>query len=45
MTIWLAVLGCAVGCYVLKLAGMSVPEKALAHPVVRRTADLSLIHI
>jgi branched chain amino acid efflux pump len=38
--IWLAVLGCGVGCYLLKLAGMSVPEKALAHPVVRRTADL-----
>jgi branched-subunit amino acid transport protein len=38
--IWLAVLGCAVGCYLLKLAGMSVPEKALAHPVLRRTADL-----
>ena len=38
--IWLAVIGCGVGCYLLKLAGMSVPEKALAHPVVRRTADL-----
>jgi branched-subunit amino acid transport protein len=38
--IWLAVVGCGVGCYLLKLAGMSVPEKALAHPVVRRTADL-----
>jgi branched-subunit amino acid transport protein len=38
--IWAAVLGCAVGCYLLKLAGMSVPEKALAHPVLRRTADL-----
>jgi branched-subunit amino acid transport protein len=38
--IWVAVLGCAVGCYLLKLAGMSVPERALSHPVVRRTADL-----
>ena len=38
--IWAAVLGCAVGCYLLKLAGMSVPERALSHPVVRRTADL-----
>lgn len=38
--IWTAVLVCAVGCYLLKLAGMSVPEKALAHPVLRRTADL-----
>ena len=40
MTLWLAVLGCAAGCYLLKLAGMSVPERALAHPVLRRTADL-----
>jgi branched-subunit amino acid transport protein len=38
--IWLAVLSCAVGCYLLKLAGMSVPERVLAHPVLRRTADL-----
>jgi branched-subunit amino acid transport protein len=38
--IWLAVLGCGIGCYLLKLAGMSVPERALARPVVRRTADL-----
>ncbi len=38
--IWAAVIGCGIGCYLLKLAGMSVPEKALAHPVVRRTADL-----
>ena len=28
------------GCYLLKLAGMSVPESVLAHPVLRRTADL-----
>ena len=38
--IWAAVLGCALGCYLLKLAGMSVPERMLAHPVVRRSADL-----
>ncbi len=38
--IWLAVIGCGIGCYLLKLAGMSVPEQALAHPVLRRTADL-----
>ena len=38
--IWLAVLACGVGCYLLKLAGMSVPEWVLAHPVLRRTADL-----
>ena len=40
MTLWLAVLGCAVGCYLLKLAGMSFSDRALTHPVVRRTADL-----
>jgi len=38
--IWLAVLGCGVGCYLLKLAGMSVPDRVLEHPVLRRTADL-----
>lgn len=38
--IWGAVLVCAGGCYLLKLAGMSVPEKAFDHPVLRRTADL-----
>lgn len=40
MSTWLAVLGCAAGCYLLKLAGMSVPERALDHPVARRIADL-----
>jgi branched-subunit amino acid transport protein len=38
--IWVGVLVCALGCYLLKLAGMSVPEKVLEHPVLRRTADL-----
>jgi branched-subunit amino acid transport protein len=38
--IWGAVLGCALGCYLLKLAGLSVPERVLDHPVVRRVADL-----
>ena len=38
--IWAAVIGCGIGCYLLKLAGMSVPERVLAHAVVRRTADL-----
>lgn len=40
MSTWLAVLGCAAGCYLLKLAGMSVPERALEHPTARRIADL-----
>jgi branched-subunit amino acid transport protein len=37
---WLAVIVCAVGCYLLKLAGMSVPTRVLERPVVRRLADL-----
>ena len=38
--IWAAVLTCALGCYLLKLAGLSVPEQLLANPLVRRTADM-----
>lgn len=38
--IWAAVLTCALGCYLLKLAGLSVPPKVLEHPVVERVADL-----
>jgi branched-subunit amino acid transport protein len=38
--IWAAVLGCAAGCYLLKLAGLSVPPGVLERPVVRRVADL-----
>lgn len=37
---WWAVLGCGVGCYLLKLAGLSVPQRVLDRPVVRRIADL-----
>ena len=37
---WAAiVLGC-VGCYLLKLAGLSLPERVLDHPTVERIADL-----
>jgi branched-subunit amino acid transport protein len=38
--IWAAVLACSVGCYLLKLAGVSVPPRVLERPVVRRVADL-----
>ncbi len=38
--IWVAVLVCGVGCYLLKLAGLSVPAKVLERPVVGRVADL-----
>ena len=38
--IWTAVLLAALGCYLLKLLGMSVPGAVLEHPVVERVADL-----
>ena len=37
---WLAILVAGVGCYVLKLAGLSLPEGVLEHPTVERVADL-----
>ena len=37
---WAAILVAAVGCYLLKLAGLSVPAAVLERPWVRRVADL-----
>jgi branched-subunit amino acid transport protein len=37
---WLAVTVTTLGCYLLKLAGLSVPDKVLDRPLVRRVADL-----
>ncbi|QBR94152.1 AzlD domain-containing protein [Nocardioides euryhalodurans] len=37
---WLVVLGAGLGCYLLKLAGLSIPPSVLDHPVVERVADL-----
>jgi branched-subunit amino acid transport protein len=37
---WTAVIVTAIGCYLLKLAGLSVPESVLARQYVRRAADL-----
>ena len=37
---WTAIIITAVGCYLLKLAGLSVPQAVLAHPVAERVADL-----
>ncbi|HET7066709.1 MAG TPA: AzlD domain-containing protein [Nocardioides sp.] len=37
---WLAILGAGAGCYLLKLAGVSLPARVLDHPVVERVADL-----
>ncbi len=38
--IWAAVIGAGVGCYLLKLAGLSIPPRVLDHPVVERVTDL-----
>src|SRR6476646_1720688 len=40
MTWWWALLGAGVGCYLLKLAGLSVPPHVLERPLVERVADL-----
>jgi branched-subunit amino acid transport protein len=37
---WAAILGAGVGCYLLKLAGVSLPSRVLEHPLVERVADL-----
>lgn len=37
---WAAIVAAGVGCYLLKLAGLSVPASVLERPVVRRVADL-----
>lgn len=37
---WAAVLLAGAGCYLLKLAGLSVPQSALDKPAVQRIADL-----
>ncbi|MET0837240.1 MAG: AzlD domain-containing protein [Marmoricola sp.] len=38
--IWTAVLVASLGCYLLKLAGLSVPPRVLERPLVERIADL-----
>jgi hypothetical protein len=38
--VWVAVLVAGVGCYLLKLAGLSVPVRLLQRPLVARVADL-----
>ena len=37
---WTAILLACVGCYLFKLAGLSLPQRVLAHPTVERVADL-----
>ena len=38
--LWIALLIAAVGSYLLKLAGVSLPESILNHPKVQRVAEL-----
>ena len=37
---WPAILAGAAGCYALKLAGLSLPQRVLDHPVMQRLASL-----
>jgi branched-subunit amino acid transport protein len=39
-TMWVAIVVAGVGCYLLKLGGLSVPPRVLTHPLVERVADL-----
>jgi branched-subunit amino acid transport protein len=39
-TLWVTVLAASLGCYGLKLAGVSLPQSLLAHPRVQRIAGL-----
>ena len=38
--LWIGILLTAAGCYALKLAGLSVPERVLDHPLTVRIAML-----
>jgi branched chain amino acid efflux pump len=39
-TLWVTILAASVGCYGLKLAGVSLPGSVLGHPRVQRVAGL-----
>ena len=40
MSIWATVIVASVGCYALKLVGVSLPQSVLGHPRVQRIASL-----
>ncbi|MFI1016559.1 AzlD domain-containing protein [Streptomyces sp. NPDC020965] len=40
MSIWIAIVATAVGCYLVKLGGLLVPAHALERPLVQRLAAL-----
>jgi len=37
---WTAIILTGIGAYLLKLAGLSIPDSVLEHPVIHRVADL-----
>lgn len=37
---WLAIVLTGLGCYLLKVAGLSIPSRVLERPLVSRVADL-----
>ena len=39
-TVWVGIMVMVVGCFALKYAGLSVPQRVLSHPVTVRAADL-----
>jgi uncharacterized membrane protein len=39
-SLWVGIVVMIVGCFVLKYAGLSVPERLLDHPTTQRAADL-----
>jgi branched-subunit amino acid transport protein len=40
VTLWIGILVASVGCYLLKLAGLSLPQRVLDAPLVRRAGVL-----
>nr|WSY51267.1 AzlD domain-containing protein [Streptomyces sp. NBC_00886] len=40
MTVWIAIIATALGCYVVKLAGLLVPTGTLERPLVKRLSAL-----
>ncbi|AXT85212.1 branched-chain amino acid transporter AzlD [Aeromicrobium sp. A1-2] len=39
-SVWVGIVIMVVGCFALKYAGLSVPERVLDHPSTKRAADL-----
>lgn len=39
-TVWATIVAASLGCYALKLAGVSLPESVLSHPRLQRAAGL-----